>query len=131
MRRIIVLLLFALIPICVYSSKSDVLNDDIVLIGKWVAKGGNLWADIYNFNPDKTFSYQHDDFSMSGTFTCDNGVIIFKVKEKYFSNETIEVNEEYKYRIKKIDAFIIEIGDTFYRNINTIKETDDWYGNGN
>jgi hypothetical protein len=121
-----------LAPLCAYSNSKDAANihNEIVLTGKWVAKGGNLWLDVYTFNSDNTFSYQQDDFSMSGIFTYNNGVIILKVKEKYFSDEIIEVNEEYKYQIKKMDDSIIKIEDVFYKNINIIKGTDDWYGQG-
>jgi hypothetical protein len=100
------------------------------LTGKWVAKGGNPCLNVYTFNEDNTFLYQFDDFGADGKFVYHKNSIILKAEKNYFGNEEKNVDDSVECEVSKIDSVTISINGTSYKNILSIKDGDDWYGNG-
>jgi hypothetical protein len=117
---------------CTYAEKNskDFNSKNIFFFGKWVAKGGNPWSDVYTFSEDGIFYNQFDDSGISGKFTYNNGIIIFYARERYLSDEVQTINEEFSCKIKKINSSTIQIENTLYKNIDSITEDDNWYGDG-
>lgn len=127
----------AAFALCVKSAEAemskvriDAKAEQKFFIGKWVRKGGNPWLYVYTFNADDSFEYQEDDFGMSGNFTYNNGLITLKIDKHYIGGEEEEANEKYELEIEQIDDITIKINGTLYKNIDSIKTDDDWYGNG-
>jgi hypothetical protein len=117
---------------CMYANSNLKSFDtkNIYFFGKWVAKGGNPYLNVYTFNEDGTFNYQYDDSGIAGDFIYESEIITFYVRERYLSDETQTSNEEFSYKIIKVNSSMIQINNTLYKNINNITEEDNWYGDG-
>lgn len=102
---------------------------NINLVGKWIAKGGTPYNNVYIFEKDNSYSYQYDDYFEIGTYTYKDGVIKLISSKQYIGEEEMNMKKNSKIKIKKKTDGIIEINNIQYKNIDAINENENWYMN--